>query len=182
MLSFNHVEFSYSDQQVFTDLNFQLEHGEFACLIGKSGAGKSTLIQLVYMNILPSSGYLQVGEFDSKTIKPGMLPLLRRKLGVVFQDFRLLSDRNIFENLSFVLEATNSPRKEVIRKVNNALTDVGLSHRRRSMPKELSGGEKQRIALARALMNEPKLILPMSRLAIWMKRMPYWLRRSFSSW
>ncbi len=159
MLSFSNVDFSYPNQPVFIDLNFELEHGEFAFLIGKSGAGKSTLLQLVYMNILPNSGIVQVGNYDSKTIKPRELPYLRRKLGIVFQEFRLLNDRNIYENLSFVLEATNTPHKEIKRRVNDALTDVGLVHRRYSMPLELSGGEKQRVAIARAVLNDPILIL-----------------------
>ncbi|MGA7836424.1 MAG: ATP-binding cassette domain-containing protein [Ignavibacteriaceae bacterium] len=159
MLSFNNVDFSYSHQQIFSDLSFSLGHGEFSFLIGKSGAGKSTVLQMVYMNILPHSGVVEVGDFDSKTIKPKHLPLLRRKLGIVFQDFKLLRDRNIYDNLSFILEVTSTSGKEIKKRINNALTDVGLLHRRFSMPDELSGGEKQRVAIARALLNEPILIL-----------------------
>ena len=159
MLIFNNVSFAYPTQPVFTDLNFHVEQGEFVFLIGKSGAGKTTLSQLIYMNLLPQSGYVQVGEYDSQTIKPHDLPYLRRKIGVVFQDYKLLKDRNIYDNLAFVLEVTNTPRREIKKKVNNVLTDVGLVHRRNSMPDELSGGEKQRIAIARAIINEPLLIL-----------------------
>ncbi|MHB8580482.1 MAG: cell division ATP-binding protein FtsE [Ignavibacteriaceae bacterium] len=159
MLNFTNVEYSYSNQPIFSDLNFELNQGEFCFLIGKSGAGKSTLLQLIYMNILPNYGRISFDEYDSRTIKPRNLPLLRRKLGVIFQDFKLLKDRNIYENLSFVLEATNKSSGEIKKKVNDALTDVGLSHRRYSMPNELSGGEKQRIAIARAIINEPILIL-----------------------
>ncbi len=159
MLNFNNVYFGYNKQPIFTDLSFSLDNGEFGFLIGKSGAGKSTLIQMVYMNILPDTGTVTVGEYDSTTIKPRKLPFLRRKLGIVFQDFKLLKDRNIYENIAFVLEATNTPRREIKRKVNDALTDVGLIHRRYSMPNELSGGEKQRIAIARSVVNEPMLIL-----------------------
>ncbi len=159
MLSFNNVDFSYPDQSVFSDLNFSLEMGEFCFLIGKSGIGKSTLLQMVYMNIIPANGYVQVEEFDSRTIKPRELPFLRRKLGIVFQDFKLLSDRNIYDNLAFVLDATNTNKREIKRKVNDALTDVGLLHRRNSMPDQLSGGEKQRVAIARAVINEPVIIL-----------------------
>jgi cell division transport system ATP-binding protein len=114
---------------------------------------------MIYMNLLPQSGIVQVAEYDSKTIKPKMLPYLRRKIGIVFQDFKLLRDRNIYDNLLFVLEVTNSSRREIKRKINNVLSDVGLSHRRNSMPDELSGGEKQRVAIARAVINEPLLIL-----------------------
>lgn len=159
MLTFDSVDFSYSDQSVFSDLNFEVNSGEFTFLIGRSGAGKTTVMQMIYMNILPQNGIVDVGDYDSQTIKPRDLPFLRRKLGVVFQDFKLLNDRNIYDNLSFILEVTNASRKEIKRKVNNALTDVGLIHRRNSYPAELSGGEKQRIAIARAVINEPFLIL-----------------------
>jgi len=159
MLSFNNVEFVYPNQPVFSNLNMELDEGEFAFLIGKSGVGKSTLLQLIYMNIFPTSGYVQVNGYDSKTIKPRQLPYLRRKIGVIFQDFKLLQDRNIYENLSFVLEVTNASRKNIKRKINDALTDVGLSHKRLNMPDELSGGEQQRVAIARALLNDPILIL-----------------------
>ena len=159
MLSFTNVLFHYPSQPVFEDLNLELSQGEFIFLIGKSGSGKSTLLQLIYMNILPQAGVVQVGEYDSKMIKPKMLPYLRRKVGVVFQDFKLLRDRNIYENLSFVLAVTGVSGKEIKKRVNNALSDVGLLHRRYSMPDELSGGEKQRIAIARSVINEPLLVL-----------------------
>jgi len=159
MLSFNHVEFKYPNQTVFTDLNMDLDEGEFAFLIGKSGVGKSTLLQMIYMNLLPTSGDVRVNGYNTKTIKPRQLPALRKKLGVIFQDFKLLQDRNIFENLAFVLEVTNTPRKEIKHKINDVLSDVGLSHKRLNMPDQISGGEQQRVAIARALLNDPILIL-----------------------
>jgi cell division transport system ATP-binding protein len=159
MLSITNVVYHYPSQPVFEDLNLEVGRGEFVFLIGKSGSGKSTLLQMVYMNILPQAGYIQVGSYDSKTIKPGMLPHLRRKVGVVFQDFKLLRERNIYENLSFVLEVTGVSGREIKKRVNNALADVGLIHRRYSKPDELSGGEKQRVAIARSVINEPQLIL-----------------------
>lgn len=159
MLSFNNVEFRYSNQIVFTDLNLELDEGEFAFLIGKSGVGKSTLLQMIYMNLLPTSGYVRVNGYDSHTIKPRMLPHLRKKLGVIFQDFKLLRDRNVYENLSFVLEVTNTSKKGIKKKINDVLTDVGLSHKRLNMPDQLSGGEQQRVAIARALLNDPILVL-----------------------
>ena len=159
MLSFNNVEFRYKNQTIFTDLNFELDEGEFAFLIGKSGVGKSTLLQMIYMNLLPSSGYIRVNGYDTNTVKPRQLPALRKKLGVVFQDFKLLQDRNVYENLAFVLEVTHTPRKEIKPKINNVLSDVGLSNKRLNMPDQLSGGEQQRIAIARALLNDPLLIL-----------------------
>jgi cell division transport system ATP-binding protein len=159
MLFINNVDFNYPGQTVFSDLNLKLEKGEFVFLIGKSGSGKSTLLQLIYFNIMPFSGEVQFDKFNSKTITADQLPKLRRKLGIIFQDFKLLNDRNIYENLSFVLEAIGTSRKEIKRKVASALTDVGLFHRRYSFPNELSGGEKQRIAIARSIINEPYLIL-----------------------
>ncbi len=159
MLSFNNVEFRYKNQTIFTDLNFELDEGEFAFLIGKSGIGKSTLLQMIYMNLFPTSGYVRVNGYDTNTVKPRQLPALRKKLGVVFQDFKLLQDRNVYENLAFVLEVTHTPRKEIKTKINSVLSDVGLSNKRLNMPDQLSGGEQQRIAIARALLNEPLLIL-----------------------
>lgn len=159
MLTVNHVEFAYPGQPVFNDLHFELKDGEFSFLIGKSGSGKSTLLQLIYMNIFPFSGYIEVDEFSSDNIKTRKLPFLRRNLGIVFQDFRLLDDRNVYENLAFVLKVTGAKNSEIKRKVVNTLADVGLSHKRNQMPSNLSGGEKQRVAIARAIINEPRLIL-----------------------
>jgi cell division transport system ATP-binding protein len=102
---------------------------------------------------------VQFDKYDSKTIKTRDLPFLRRKLGIIFQDFKLLKDRNIYDNLAFVLEVLNTPEKEIKRRINDVLTDVSLIHRRKSMPDELSGGEKQKVAIARAVVNEPILIL-----------------------
>ncbi len=159
MLSFTNVVYHYPSQPVFEDLNLELGSGEFVFLIGRSGSGKSTLLQLIYMNLLPQAGVVHVAEYDSRTIKRRMLPFLRRKMGIVFQDFKLLKDRNIYENLSFVLSVTGINGREIKKRVNNVLSDVGLLHRRYSMPGELSGGEKQRVAIARAIINDPLLIL-----------------------
>lgn len=159
MLTFTDVEFKYANQSVFNNLNLSLNEKDFAFLIGKSGVGKSTLLQLVYMDIMPHAGYVQVGEFSSDTIKPSQLPKLRKKLGIVFQDFKLLEDRNVYNNLAFVLHVTGTPRKLIKDKIMYALKSVGLEHKYKNMPNQLSGGEQQRIAIARAIINEPKLIL-----------------------
>jgi cell division transport system ATP-binding protein len=128
-------------------------------LIGKSGVGKSTLLQMIYMNLLPMEGYVRVNGYDSNTIKGKQLPSLRKKLGLIFQDFKLLQDRNVYDNLVFVLEATKTSKRRIKKKINDVLTDVGLSHKRLSMPDQLSGGEQQRVAIARALLNDPILVL-----------------------
>ncbi|MBM4170954.1 MAG: ATP-binding cassette domain-containing protein [Ignavibacteria bacterium] len=159
MLIFNHVDFSYQNQPVFQDLNLQIDQGEFVFMIGKSGVGKTTLLQMIYMDRLPQSGYVQVGEYSSENIKPNELPYLRRNIGIIFQDFQLLEDRNVFENLSFVLKITGTPQRMIKKKVYNALTEVGLTHKHNNMSSELSGGEKQRIAIARAIINDPFLVL-----------------------
>jgi cell division transport system ATP-binding protein len=159
MLSFENVEFHYRNQAVFTNLNMELDYGEFVFVIGKSGIGKSTLMQLIYMNIYPLSGTVRIAEFDSQTIKPSQIPLLRRKVGVIFQDFKLLPDRNVFQNLAYVTKVTGTPSKEAKKKINDVLSEVGLSHKRLNMPNELSGGEQQRVAIARAIINDPILIL-----------------------
>jgi len=159
MLSLSNVDFNYPGQMVFSELNLTVKKGDFIFVIGKSGSGKSTLLQLIYFNLLPFSGEVQFDRFNSKTIRANDLPKLRRKMGIIFQNFKLLNDRNIYENLSFILEAIGTTRKEIKRKVTSVLTDVGLLHRRFSFPNELSGGEKQRIAIARSIVNEPFLIL-----------------------
>lgn len=159
MLSLQNINFNYTNQPLFENVNLELGSGEFAFLIGKSGSGKTTLLQMIYMNVQPESGTVTVGNFNSKTIKKSDLPLLRRKIGIVFQDFKLLTDRNVFENLAFVLEVIATPKREIKKKVNDALNEVGLSHKRLNMPDQLSGGEKQRVAIARAILNQPLIIL-----------------------
>ena len=159
MLSFDNVEFHYRNQPVFTNLNMELDYGEFVFVIGKSGIGKSTLMQLIYMNLFPLSGTVRIAEFDSQTIKPSQIPLLRRKIGVIFQDFKLLPDRNVYQNLAYVMKVTGISSKEIKKRINETLTEVGLSHKRLNKPHELSGGEQQRVAIARAIINDPILIL-----------------------
>lgn len=159
MLIFNHVDFNYPNQPVFDDLNLQVEQGDFVFLIGKSGIGKTTLLQMIYMDRFPQSGYVEIDDYSSETIRPKDIPFLRRKIGIVFQDFQLLKDRNVYDNLTFVLQVTGTPKKEIKRRVVHALSEVGLLHKQSNMPDELSGGEKQRVAIARAIINDPLLVL-----------------------
>ncbi len=159
MLSFNNIDFGYPNQPVFNDLNLQVNSGDFVFLIGKSGVGKTTLLKMIYMEVLPSSGSVQVGEYNSETIRFKDLPFLRRKLGIVFQDFQLMEDRNVYNNLAFVLQMIGVPNKLIKRKVLHALSDVGLAHKQYNMPNQLSGGEKQRVAIARAIINDPILVI-----------------------
>ncbi len=159
MVEFQNVSVWFGDNLVFKDLNFKVEDGEFVFITGPTGSGKSTLLRLIYMDIFPNRGRVIVGKFDSKRIKKRQIPYLRRRLGIIFQDFKLLDDRNVFENVAFALYVTGAKRKEVNKKVLMALAEVGLSHKKNSMPDELSGGEQQRVAIARAIVNEPFLIL-----------------------
>ncbi len=159
MLSISNLSFSYNNQKLFDDLNISIEAGEKVYLIGKSGSGKSSLFQLIYRNLIPDSGKIIVDNYDTDTIKTKDIPYLRRKIGIVFQDFKLLNDRNVFDNLAFVLKATGTPLTQIKKKVINTLSEVGLSHKQKSFPLELSGGERQRIAIARAIINDPLIIL-----------------------
>ena len=159
ILSFDNVEFHYKNQPVFSNLNLELDYGEFVFVIGKSGIGKSTLMQLIYMNLFPLSGTVRIAEYDSQTIKPSQIPLLRRKIGVIFQDFKLLPDRNVYQNLAYVMKVTGISSKEINKRISETLTEVGLLHKRLNKPHELSGGEQQRVAIARAIINEPILVL-----------------------
>lgn len=159
MLSFNHVDFSFPNQPLFTDLNIEIAEGDFVFLIGKSGSGKTSLLQMIYMNLIPNAGYVRFNNYVSDKITSASLPALRRKLGIIFQDYKLLEDRSVFENVAFIMKVTGSHPKEIKRRVVNALTEVGLVNKQKNMPSELSGGERQRVAIARAIVNEPGLIL-----------------------
>jgi cell division transport system ATP-binding protein len=159
MLDIRDLTFNYKNQPLFDNASLRLDKGEFAFLIGKSGSGKSTLLQMIYLNLFPQSGSVSIGDYETSFVKKKQIPLIRRKIGIVFQDFKLLKDRNVYDNLAFVLEVTNHSRSEIKRRVNDALMEVGLSHKRLNYPHELSGGEMQRIAIARAILNHPMIIL-----------------------
>ncbi len=160
VLHFDRVSKSYGKGWIaLSDVSFAIEDGEFAFLVGSSGAGKSTLLSLVIMEQRPDYGLVEVAGFDSNSIKHEQIPVLRRKLGIVFQDFRLLPDMTAAENIAFALKVTGQPRKFIKRRTFELLAKMGLSHKAKSFPHELSGGEKQRIAIARALANSPLLLL-----------------------
>jgi cell division transport system ATP-binding protein len=133
--------------------------GEFVFLVGPSGAGKTTILRTLYMDLKPVEGYVRVGAFHSLLSKAKEIPYLRRTIGIVFQDFRLFPDRDVFDNVAFALEVTGKTHKEIKKRVLRVLAEVGLSHKARKFPQELSGGEQQRVVLSRAIANEPALIL-----------------------
>lgn len=140
-------------------VSLKIEQGEFVFIVGDSGSGKSTLIRLLLKELEPTSGKITVMGKDLGKLKYKSIPYYRRKLGVVFQDFRLLQDRNVYENIAFALRVTETPTRVLKKKVPAALSLVGLAQKYKSNPKELSGGEQQRVAIARAIVNEPSVLL-----------------------
>jgi cell division transport system ATP-binding protein len=160
VIRFIHVSKEYARGGLaLDDVSFHVQKGEFAFLTGPSGAGKSTILKLVYMEEQPSEGDVRVAGMHSGTIQRSAIPMLRRKLGVVFQDFRLLEDRTAEQNIAFALEVTDAPRATIATKTSKLLTQVGLSAKANALPRELSGGEQQRVAIARALVNDPFVLI-----------------------
>ncbi len=160
IVSLEDVNIYQGDNLILEKVNFTVEKGEFVYLIGKTGTGKSSLLKTLYGDLYLKEGSGSVAGFDLKQLKWQTIPLLRRNLGIVFQDFRLLTDRSVRENLEFVLKATGWKDKLLMKeKIENVLTKVGLKNKGFKMPYEMSGGEQQRVDIARALLNNPKLIL-----------------------
>tara|TARA_B110000003_G_scaffold208418_1_gene207280 strand:+ start:4510 stop:5181 length:672 start_codon:yes stop_codon:yes gene_type:complete len=160
MVSLSSVEISQRNKTIFKSLDFKINSGEFVFLIGKTGSGKSSLIKTLYGDLNIDSGQAVVVGFDLKNLKQNQLHLLRRKIGIVFQDFKLLQDMTVFENLDFVLKATGWKNKSKIKnKIHEVLELVSIDIPTNKYPFELSGGEQQRIAIARALLNDPELII-----------------------
>lgn len=160
IVDYSDVELLRNELVVLKHVNFSLEAGEFVYLIGKVGSGKSTLLKSMYAEIPVQGGSARVLDFDLNAIRRADIPMLRRQIGIVFQDFQLLTDRNVYQNLRFVLEATgwrNADEKE--ERIDTVLKRVGMANKSYKMPHELSGGEQQRIVIARALLNNPRLIL-----------------------
>ena len=161
------ITISYKDVAVYQDnalilsrVTFDIRKGEFLYMMGRTGSGKSSLLETMYAELPIKEGDARVGEFNLKTLKKKQIPLMRRKLGIIFQDFQLLTDRSVKDNLLFVLKATNWKDKDKMNeRVNDVLDKVGLQTKGFKMPHELSGGEQQRVAIARALLNDPEIIL-----------------------
>lgn len=141
------------------DISVSVEPGEFVYIVGPSGAGKSTFIKLLYRQEQIDKGGLIVGDIDLKKIRKKDIPLLRRSVGVVFQDYKLLPRKNVYENIAYAMEVIGEPKRNIKKRVVEVLDLVGLKHKLRSFPDELSGGEQQRVAIARAIVNTPKLLI-----------------------
>ena len=160
MIRFSHVYKSYPNGALaLKDVSFRVGKGEFVYLTGHSGAGKSTILKLLFGEQRPTSGEVRVSGYNVRTLKRDEIPQLRRRLGIVFQDFRLLEDRTAAENIAFTLEVTGARSDTIDARVMRVLTQVGLNAKSRAYPKELSGGEQQRVAIARALVNDPAILI-----------------------
>ncbi len=160
ILSLEHIGKVYGGRWVaLSDVSFTLEEGEFVFLVGPSGAGKSTLIKLILAQERPDTGKIEFAGFDSTRLTEEEIPLMRRKLGVIFQDFKLLPDMTAWDNVAFALRVCGYPRKATKMRTDELLSQVGLLHRSKAYPQELSGGECQRVAIARALVHSPLLLL-----------------------
>jgi cell division transport system ATP-binding protein len=186
MIQFSHVTKLYGPSfEALADVSFFIDKGEFVFLTGASGAGKTTLLKHIYMEEFPTKGQVFVGGHDSKYTRPADVPKLRRKLGIVFQDFRLLSDRDIFENVAFAMRVTGKREREVKRKVFEVLAQTGLSHKCSYFPQQLSGGEQQRVCIARAIVNDPWILLadePTGNLDVGVSRDILALLQTINSW
>jgi cell division transport system ATP-binding protein len=165
MISFIHVSKSYEkDWKALSDVHFRLDRGEFVFLTGPSGAGKTTVLKLIYMDERPDVGEVLISlnkdlAYRSAETSMSKIQLLRRRLGIVFQDFKLLPDRTVFENVAFALRVAGYSNQRLKQRVYEVLTLTGISHKARNLPHQLSGGEQQRVSIARAMANEPYVIL-----------------------
>lgn len=160
MITLENVSKSYAKgQPALNDVSLHIDKGEFVFIVGNSGSGKSTLIKLLLKELEPTSGTIIVNDQNLGKMKRRKVPKYRRVVGVVFQDFRLLKDRNVYENVAFAQRVIERPNRVIKKRVPEILTLVGLAEKYKSFPRELSGGEQQRVALARALVNRPNILL-----------------------
>lgn len=159
VIELSNISLRYDHRQILKNVNFKLRNGEFCYLIGPTGIGKSTVLKMLYRDVLPDQGTVRVTDMPVNKLSMKQVPFLRRKLGIVFQDFQLLPDRNVYDNVAFALQVTGEKPKFIKQRVLEVLGMVGLSHRRKNMPNDLSGGEQQRVVIARALANEPRILL-----------------------
>ncbi len=160
MIKLEHVSKSYSAGiPALNDISLDIEEGEFVFIVGNSGSGKSTLIKLLLKELEPTKGVITINNRNLNAIRRKQIPKYRRNVGVVFQDFRLLKDRNVYENVAFAQKVIGTPARTIRSSVPTMLSMVGLAAKYKSYPKQLSGGEQQRVAIARALVNQPKILL-----------------------
>tara|TARA_Y100001970_G_C14196969_1_gene838695 strand:- start:70 stop:723 length:654 start_codon:yes stop_codon:yes gene_type:complete len=159
MIEFQNVSYTYNKGRGVTNLTFTIDDGDFVFLIGPTGSGKTTLMRLIYFDLLCEAGKIKVGAYNSDSLGKKQIPIIRRNIGMVFQDYHLLNDRNVFHNVALPLHVMGYNASEIPYRVEEALELVGFDGKRDHYPDELSGGEKQRVTLARAIVKEPEIIL-----------------------
>jgi cell division transport system ATP-binding protein len=159
MIHFQEVSKHYENQTALRKVTFEVGKGELVFITGPSGSGKTTLLKLIYLAEKPDEGIIKVGDFEITNLRDSYVPVLRRQIGIVFQDFRLLENKNIFENVALSLRIRGESEKDIKAKVFESLKVVNLRHKADSYPKTLSGGEQQRVAIARAIVSEPAILL-----------------------
>ncbi len=159
MIRLQHVSKGYGGRPALKDINLHVALGEFAFLVGPSGAGKSTMMRLLYREEVPTTGSVFIGGVNLNRLSPRQIPLLRRRLGIVFQDYKLLSKTTAFDNVAYILRALGVDEKDVRKRVSSALNVVNLEDKANAFPEELSGGEQQRVGIARAIVNGPPVLL-----------------------
>ena len=160
MITFDDVSLNYDARHTaLSNINIHIDKGEFVFIVGPSGAGKTTFVKILTHELVPETGSVIVNNIKINKLKPSKVPYYRRSLGIVFQDFRLLSEKTVFENIAFVLRVTGTKSKDIKERVNKVLDLVGLRGKEKELPSKLSGGEQKRVAIARALVNQPTLLI-----------------------
>ena len=159
MIQISNLSYTFAKGGGVSNIDMSMKDDEFAFLIGPTGSGKTTLLRLIYMDLLPQVGNIIIGDYDSDGIKQKQIALMRRKVGMVFQDYHLLSDRNLFENVALPLHVIGYSKDEIVDRVKDSLEEVGLDGKENHFPSELSGGEQQRACVVRAMIKDPDVIL-----------------------
>ena len=166
MIKIDNVSYTYSKGGGVSNINLTIDDGEFVFLIGPTGSGKTTILRLLYLDLFPKAGKVIIDKFDSQTIKKRKIPYLRRRVGVIFQNYHLLEDRNLFENIALPLHVLGYDKDEILELVNESIDEIGLKGKETHYPNELSGGEQQRACIARALIKDPDIIINLLCLAV----------------
>ena len=159
VIELTNVSLKYETRPILENVNFSLGNGEFVYLIGSTGTGKSSFLKMLYKEVDPDEGTVRVADYELDKLKDSKIPYLRRSLGIVFQDFQLLPDRTVYDNVAFAMHVVGAKTSHIKQRVLEVLQLVGLSNKRNNMPNDLSGGEQQRVVIARALANEPRIML-----------------------